>query len=856
MSELSQSLQNALSHDQNVRAPAEQLFLQAEAANLPAFLHQLGLELVREDQTEQARKLAGVILKNSLDGQKYPHKAARWLEIDPTLRNQLKTTFFTACNSGSRDVRSQASQVVARVALIELPKAQWPDLIQALLANMTNPASSSDLKQSTLEILGYICEDIDEVSIRDYSNQILTAVVQGMSTQGSNDVLLAAATALFNALSFVRTNFEVETERDYIVGVVLTTIKIDNSDVQVVAYQCLVRIAELYYSKLAKYMPELFNLTMSTIKNELAKKLTEPSPIALQAIEFWSTICDEEIEILEDIDYGDHSRVCEKFVQKALPFLMPQLTEALTRQEEDASEENWNEAMAAATCLSLIASAVPDEVVDQAMPFVNANIENPDWRYREAATMTFGSILEGVQSVERKNIIVMSLPVLVAHLADPNEHVKDTTAWTIGRICQIHSKCIDPAFIGKLVEAICSTLGEAPRVASNASWALHNIALSLQLEDTPESSPLSTFFIPCVQLLIKTTERGDANENNLGVTAFEATNMFITAAPRDCFPTVRELVPYFINRLEKTFVQIQQSLSQEDKEELIKTQSLICGSLQVIIQTFQLEILPYADQIMTSIIKLFSIKSTILQDEGLLALGAMATAIGDKFEKYLQHIINFVLTGLANWEAETTCTVSVQLVGDLCRALTTKMFPFCDEIMAQLLANLRNPALFNSIRPIILSCFGDIALGVGPLFEKYYEFVLAVLQQASSTTIDTSDPEMVDYLNQLRESIFEALIGLVQGMDTGDKTKGHPILNHVEFAVNYFEYVYSDQNKTEEVVKAGVGLIGDLAHVLGSRVSQLLKRPSLLTILKELVHGADRDLSSVALWAAQVIQRI
>ena len=55
---------------------------------------------------------------------------------------------------------------MAFIAAAELPQAQWPDLIQALLVNMTtNPTSSNtkateNLKEASLEAIGYICEEL------------------------------------------------------------------------------------------------------------------------------------------------------------------------------------------------------------------------------------------------------------------------------------------------------------------------------------------------------------------------------------------------------------------------------------------------------------------------------------------------------------------------------------------------------------------------------------------------------------------------------------------------------------------------------------------------------------------------
>ena len=57
--------------------------------------------------------------------------------------------------------------------------------------------------------------------------------------------------------------------------------------------------------------------------------------------------------------------------------------------------------------------------------------------------------------------------------------------------------------------------------------------------------------------------------------------------------------------------------------------------------------------------------------------------------------------------------MTVGVVGDLCRALDLKILPFCDGVVYQLLQNLQSTTLHRSVKPPILSCFGDLALAVG-----------------------------------------------------------------------------------------------------------------------------------------------
>ena len=55
---------------------------------------------------------------------------------------------------------SSAAQCVAYFACAELPNGLWPDVIAKLTSNVTNPASTEMMKESSLEAIGYICQDI------------------------------------------------------------------------------------------------------------------------------------------------------------------------------------------------------------------------------------------------------------------------------------------------------------------------------------------------------------------------------------------------------------------------------------------------------------------------------------------------------------------------------------------------------------------------------------------------------------------------------------------------------------------------------------------------------------------------
>ena len=157
---------------------------------------------------------------------------------------------------------------------------------------------SDHLKQASLVTIGFICESEDNQlreALSNHSNSILTAVVQGARKEEENlEVRNAAMTALSDSLEFVRTNFENEGERNYIMQVVCEATQSGDHRIEAGAFGCLNRIMALYYDKMKFYMEKaLYGLTIIGMRNE-------EEDVAKLAVEFWCTVCEEEIAIDDD----------------------------------------------------------------------------------------------------------------------------------------------------------------------------------------------------------------------------------------------------------------------------------------------------------------------------------------------------------------------------------------------------------------------------------------------------------------------------------------------------------------------------------------------------------------------------
>lgn len=82
-----------------------------------------------------------------------------------------------------------------------------------------------------------------------------------------------------------------------------------------------------------------------------------------------------------------------------------------------------------------------------------------------------GSILEGPNSDTLKPIVESAMSTLLDLLKDSCVVVRDTAAWTVGRICEILPEAvINDHYLNPLLHAMVEGLNAEPRVAANVCW--------------------------------------------------------------------------------------------------------------------------------------------------------------------------------------------------------------------------------------------------------------------------------------------------------------------------------------------------------------------------------------------------
>lgn len=143
--------------------------------------------------------------------------------------------------------------------------------------------------------------------------------------------------------------------------------------------------------------------------------------------------------------------------------------------------------------------------------------------------MAFGSILGGLENATLKPLVEQAMPTLIELMYDSSVmvstcihpafciililcifQVRDTAAWTFGRICEIIPEAaINETFLKPLLESLITGLKAEARVAANVCWAFSGLAeaafeaaaceVAGGDDTTPETYCLSQYFEFIVQ---------------------------------------------------------------------------------------------------------------------------------------------------------------------------------------------------------------------------------------------------------------------------------------------------------------------------------------------------------------------
>lgn len=849
--EIAQLLENTiLSADPTVRLQSETQLKKLSNDNFLQFAGLLSQILADESVRLEARILAALSLKNELiskDSVKSQQFAQRWLtQIDTESKNHIKKFALGALLSPEARVANASAQLIAAIADIELPRGEWPELMKIMVDN-TASTQPENVKRASLLALGYICESADpgNETLISQSNNILIAIVQGAQvSEPSKLVRLTALNALADSLAFIKNNMEREGERNYLMQVVCEATQAEDAELQAAAFGCLCKIMSLYYFLMKPYMEQaLYALTISTMQSSNEK-------VASMAVEFWSTICEEEIDIAYELAQFPQSPLQSfNFALASIGEVVPNLLNLLTRQNEDPEDDDWNVAMSAGACLQLFAQNCGNYIVEPVLHYVEQNITSDSWRQREAAVMAFGSILDGPDKVQLTNLIHQALPPILNLIKDDVLQVKETVAWCVGRIADLVIAAIDPQRnLPDVVQACLLGLQDHPKVATNCAWTIINLVEQMA---EGEGSPIYNYYPVLVDALMKAANRTD-NEHSARASAFSALTTLVEFSTDQVAESSTSISSFILDKLGQTMTVDESQLSHEDKQNLEELQSNILSVLSAVIRKNPASVASVSDMLMDLFLKLLTKKdSSYVEDDVFYAISSLAAAMGKGFEKYLETFSPYLVNALNQVQSQVSIT-AVGLIADISNSLEDDFKRFAPAFMNVLGQMISVDNAKKELKPAVLSVFGDIASNIGSDFIPYLDQVMALCVAAQNTRPENSSLEALEYNLKVHESVLDAYVGTVAGLHGN----ADALFPYVGTIFQFMGHIADNPtlNSEDSTARAAVGIIGDVAAMFpDGRIKQFYSQDWVTEFIKKTrsTSAFSQSTKDTARWARE-----
>ena len=81
-----------------------------------------------------------------------------------------------------------------------------------------------------------------------------------------------------------------------------------------------------------------------------------------------------------------------------------------------------------------------------------------------------------------------AMPLIIKLMEDPSTVVRDSAAWTVGRVCELlPEEAINPAYLSELVSKMLTCLSAEPRVAANSCWVSSGAVVPVSYRSNPHS---------------------------------------------------------------------------------------------------------------------------------------------------------------------------------------------------------------------------------------------------------------------------------------------------------------------------------------------------------------------------------
>ena len=847
MSSFLQLIQNCLSPDNNLRTNAEKEILKYSDQDLFQVLTQLCKLIVDDSTPGNICLFCGTFIKHIFSNDKY---ISIWNTFSSEQITFIKNNLLGNLASEKNDIKKTCSLAISAMAKVEIPKG-WNiiDIIckASLHENINYKITSLITIQNLLDFIGK-----DNLKTHE-KQQILGSLTTDMSTNEQVEVINEAIKGYIKIVPFIENNFKNDKERIFMIGLLLNILEPNyinkvslNEKIQENILICFSDIIKYYAIYIQNNFLDIANMTFRYF-NHSNKSLSK------FAIEIWSTLCDAEYELNQNIISSNYQDNLNDSIIRIM-----QTRDYNSVQDED----EWTPAKAVVLLLSGLVIMGNKKVTERMLSFISECLNSElvakfDKNFnklndiekikalfiKENAYLIYRGIL--ISKDMEQEIIEISLNRLIDELKNAtNLPIDISVAQCLVVICKFHFNIINETqnkfdhFIVKIIQILDFHI--------NNKKILYHLLNSVKyiLRNTSPKY-FNNHLTNILSILIKIAY--DKKSYNKDLNISHISMFFIGKIIENCEDNNenRKIIKIFFSDLYNRFQNSLNPNNFSDKEEQISYQNDMLGLMVSCGGEFQ-----KISMDSTQFTCVYNLIEKCLQQRGylfyeaILVLGSLAYFGWELFSIISNNVIKYVLFALQERNDFQLCYQALIATDDILRCVGREIISNIPNIISEIKKIINDS---NTPRGLKIKCFpifSDIFMIGDKSNIGYIKDVIPLLIEGINISIKEPNKDMeeeeLEYLNELREKIVELLTFFFSFLVDYNQT--NVISEFIVGIIKYINKIVEPQyNCKLDLYSEICGLLGDLYKHFPGSVELYLDSNSLQIISHKLEESPNPE---------------
>ncbi|MCQ2819762.1 MAG: hypothetical protein MJ252_21060 [archaeon] len=860
-------LTDALSSDMNLLRQTETALSALANQNLCVFLTNLGNILYDETKDIKLRQMSAILFKNILV--RSDANIQTYLKIPPKEKSEIRTSVLGSLASNSKEIRTIASTLVAKICKIEKPvESNWPELLKSLTQNCFN--ENLTLKLSAIETLGFVCE---ELTLKDISTQtlhdILNSLVGNIKKQFDNlEVVQYSLKAFTYAIKLSESFFAGQEERDIIIQSIFNVIKTYQNNDFILEKVAMLFIEIFsrsnYYDYMENYMTQIFEFSLYLIKN----KCKSNEKLSLLGLEILCSLGDEEEKRDPFLTNTPNNSGAvfpnepktklpsKKYFNKISTDLQKMIIEYVNVNNIDETETEWNLSKGFLYLLGILVKVSDNHTTKEFFKQLENQIRQSDNDPKMRCTCwhLLSSTVDGTArdaSKESAYKLVMTCLTKILNDIKPqsDRQLQNSASFLLKRATKLFPRLIDTSMLNTFFDILLSSVRQATSSTGiNICHCIVNVIKAYgDLETKKGSSHLSPFFEKILQSLSMSAEEElMENKDEFGKLSLEritTIGALINYSSHDKQNVLNEILIKYLQQLETTHTNYAQIISKGIKEEKIKQlQDYYYTLLRIIFLKQQKPISQQVGQniwILTD--QIFKIRKTVFV-EANIAMGALADNMKKDFSVIFPNYYPYLEYSLKQFtEADLNKSGLVTLLSIL-RELGEGIFNKREEILKTILEVCNGQNVERKNKSLAICCLGELALSLGKNFSNYVNPIMILLFSACEIAMGVGmemEEENMSFLKNIRYELIQTFTCISFALEDQVTL----LVPHVPNIFKFFKAIVNDKILMEErTLLSMMNFIIDMISAFGMEMKPLCEREFLIAVITNLQSYGDEKI--------------